>query len=461
MELINNQNNRRQFLKLSTAISLGFLGLNKFAYSSSFFDGNNIGYGPLLDDPGGILNLPKGFSYKIISTMGNKMADGLLVPGKGDGMATFKGENGKVILIRNHEMSPDAPEQGPFGENYELLSKIDRQKVYDYGLGKQPCLGGTTTIVYDELKQEVELEYLSIAGTIRNCAGGPTPWNSWITCEETNLKKGEGREQDHGFNFEVPASAKIRLTDPLPLKDMGRMNHEAVAVDPSTGIVYQTEDRYDGLIYRFLPKKSGKLEKGGRLQILAIKGQKSMDTRNWDESTFPVNKPFEVEWLDIDNVESPEDDLRMRGFEKGAAKFARGEGMWFGNNEVYFACTNGGTERKGQIFRYKPGKWEGARNEKDQPGKLELFVESKKTDILKNCDNLTVSPWADVITCEDRSKPNIVGITPKGELYQFAHNVGYESEFAGGVFSPSGKTFFVNIQHPGLTFAITGPWKLA
>ena len=464
MKNLPTNNTRRDFLKLSSAISLGFFGLNKFAYATSGVLAPEVGYGPLVQDPKGILNLPKGFSYKVISKMGSTMSDGFLVPGKADGMATFVGKKGKVILIRNHEMSPEHPEEGPFGKNYELLSKIDQSMVYDYGAGKQPSLGGTTTVIFNEDTQTVESEYLSLAGTIRNCAGGPTPWNTWITCEETNVKKGNGRDQDHGYNFEVPASTKITLAEPIPLKEMGRMNHEAVAVDPKSGIVYQTEDRHDGLIYRFIPNKPGKLTKGGKLQVLAIKGQKSRDTRNWEEviqENFPAKQKFEVEWMDIDHVESPDDDLRMRGFDQGAARFARGEGMWYGNGEIYFACTNGGKNKKGQIFRYIPSSMEGKAEEKAQPGTLELFVEPNDTDLLQNCDNLTIAPWADVITCEDRSHPNIVGVNPEGKFYKFAENVGYKSEFAGGVFSPSGKTFFVNIQHVGLTFAITGPWKQA
>ena len=111
------------------------------------------------------------------------------------------------------------------------------------GSGELPCLGGTTTLVYDTRTQTLEKHFLSLIGTIRNCAGGLTPWNTWITCEET-MQKAEGTyDADHGYNFEVPASADIGLADPIPLKAMGRFNHEAVAVDPKTGIVYETEDR--------------------------------------------------------------------------------------------------------------------------------------------------------------------------------------------------------------------------
>nr|MCU0354491.1 DUF839 domain-containing protein [Cytophagales bacterium] len=96
--------------------------------------------------------------------------------------------------------------------------------------------------------------------------------------------------------------------------------------------------------------------------------------------------------------------------------------------------------------------------EKDAPGKLELFVEPNNTDLVKSCDNLTIAPWGDLIVCEDDSHPFVVGITPRGEFYRVAENVGFQSEFAGGVFSPDGSTYFVNIQHAGLTLAVTGPW---
>src|SRR5690606_6159392 len=293
-------------------------------------------------------------------------------------------------------------------------------------------------------------QFMSLAGTIRNCAGGVTPWNSWLTCEESTVKTGayDGRaEKDHGYVFEVPATDKINLADPIPLKAMGRFNHEAVAVDPSTGIVYLTEDRGDGIFYRYIPHTPKKLIKGGKLQALVVLGEKSRDTRNWKDQEgpeFPLMTPKDVTWIDIENVESPEDDLRIQGFDKGAAVFARGEGIWFGDRELYFACTNGGKIGAGQVFRYTPSKSEGTPGEVENPGKLELFAEPNDREILKNCDNLAIAPWGDVVLCEDHKNPFLVGITPNGEYYKLAENVGYESELAGGVFSVSGKTYFVN-----------------
>ena len=411
------------------------------------------------------MNLPKGFTYKILSRKGDKMDDGLLLPAAPDGMAAFPGRNGRVIVVRNHENGPDRLENGAFGAAHELLDKVPAEKFYDYGRKKVPGLGGTSTFVYNPKTGALEKQYLSLAGTARNCAGGPTPWNSWLTCEETTFKVGayEGNaEKDHGYVFEVPATEKIGLAAPNPIKAMGRFNHEAVAVDPRTGIVYLTEDRGDSIIYRFIPHAPGKLLNGGKLQALVVKGQKSCDTRNWESLTtpkFPLREKMAVEWIDVQNVESPEDDLRYQGFSNGAACFARGEGMWYGKNEIYFACTNGGRTSNGQVFRYIPSLSEGKPDEGKSPGQLELFAESPDKEILKNCDNLTVAPWGDIVLCEDASHPFLVGITPQGEYYKLGENVGYESEFAGGVFSPSGETYFVNIQGAGITVAITGPWR--
>lgn len=456
---------RRRFIKEAALVSLGFAGLNQFVIRACSTPG--IGFGPLSYREGDILSLPDGFTAKVISRKGDLMDDGLISPGTHDGMGVFPGGKGQVILIRNHENTPGSFGAGPFGRNNELLDKIDRKKIYDYAAGsKYMCVGGTTTIIFNEREQKVKQESLSLIGTVRNCAGGITPWNSWITCEETDSRKGdEGGflEKDHGYNFEVPATVRIGLTDPLPIKPMGRFIHEAVAVHPTEGIVYQTEDDINGLFYRYLPDSYGNLHKGGKLQALAIPEWESADTSNFEGinvERLPQGKQFNTAWIDMDDVEAPDGDLRFRGRKKGAARFAGGEGIWYGENELFFACTAGGRNGMGQIFRYIPSRFEGQKDEKAFPGKLELFLEPNDTDTFQHCDNLTIAPWGDVIICEDKSDPRIIGITKQGQTYVIAKNIGMrESEFAGPVFSPSGNTFFVNIQSPGLTLAITGPWR--
>jgi secreted PhoX family phosphatase len=133
--------------------------------------------------------------------------------------------------------------------------------------------------------------------------------------------------------------------------------------------------------------------------------------------------------------------------------------MWFDQNECYFACTAGGKKRLGQVFRYIPSPYEGTPREAEQPGKLELFLEPNNSEILRWCDNLTVAPWGDLVLAEDNPNPYLLGVTPEGQVYKLGKNTGFESELAGCVFSPSGNTLFVNIQHAGLTLAIQGPWE--
>jgi hypothetical protein len=383
-----------------------------------------------------------------------------------DGMGAFGHKQHKTILVRNHENVPGTISSGPFGENNKFINKVSRDKIYDFGGENDLCTGGTSTLVYNEKTQKVETEYLSLIGTVRNCAGGITPWNSWITCEESIIKAGDrgtSLEKAHGYNFEVPATDRIGLANPHPIKAMGRFVHEAVAVQPKTGIVYQTEDEGDSLFYRYLPNTYGKLQDGGKLQCLSIKEWKSADTRNYASlrtERFPEKKSFYIEWIDLDDIDSPDGDLRLRGFKKGAAKFSRGEGIWYGKDELFFACTDGGRDKNGQIFRYVPSKFEGQPEEKNSPAVLELFLEPNNIDTFQSCDNLTIAPWGDVIICEDKNNPRVIGITPEGKTYLIAKNIGYKnSEFAGPVFSPTGNTFFINIQSPGLTLAITGPWK--
>ncbi len=448
---------RRQFLASAAAFTVGFTGLQRFTV---FAGARTNGYGPLVPDPHRIFDLPRGFSYRVISRPRDVMDDGFFVPTVPDGMAAFAGPGDRTILVRNHEINVGVPgEVGPFGPGNELLEKLGRDALYDPGAGDIPLLGGTTTVVYDTRKQRVISQHLSLVGTVRNCAGGPTPWGSWITCEESTQSAGEITARDHGYNFEVPATMDARVADPIPLKAMGRFNHEAIAVDPGSGVVYETEDRPDGLIYRFIPTTPGRMQDGGRLQALVVRDHPGLDTRNWEVTTVEPGTWLDVEWVDLDDVEAPIDDLRYRGFEAGAARFARGEGMWYGNDVIYFACTNGGTARAGQVWMYQPSPSEGTEEERSEPGRLQLFIEPNDRTLVENCDNVTVAPWGDLILCEDGpGEQNLVGVTPEGTLYRLGHNALSGSELAGATFSPDGTTLFINIQHDGWTLAITGPW---
>lgn len=454
---------RRRFLKQSALATLGLTGLGRVAFGAAETKAAHAGYGPLLRDSAGILDLPRGFSYRVISRAGEVMTDGLLVPRQPDGMGAFAGPRGTTILIRNHELGPEPASNGAFGSKYNRLDKVKPESFYDYGFGRLPGLGGTTTLVYDTQSGRLVTQFLSLAGTHRNCAGGPTPWGSWITCEETVTRAGADAEKDHGYAFEVPATDRPALAEPIPLKAMGRFNREAVCVDPRTGIVYQTEDVADGLITRFIPDTPRRLAAGGRLQALAIFEEPSRDTRNWGKTgaePFPNGLPVATRWIDLDQVEAPENDLRIRGFQAGAARFARGEGIWFGDREFYFTCTSGGPDQFGQIFRYRPSPQEGTPGESEQPGTLELFLQPGDNTDLENCDNMTIAPWGDLVVCEDGPGDNhLVGVRLDGTCYKIARNATGPTEICGACFSPAGDVLFANLQAPALTVAISGPWQ--
>ena len=464
---------RRFFLKSASATALAYTSLAQIGVGGL----RAQGIGALQADPNRILDLPEGFSYTVFSETGGEMSDGFFRPSSHDGMACFAhpADAAKCILVRNHEISPRVDEGGAFGQDNALVSRLSENQLYDRRDNGDPFLGGVTIAHYDLAHNRLEQDFLALAGTSTNCAGGRTPWGSWLTCEENVAAPGSGAMKPHGFVFEVPASATGPI-DAVPLKDMGRFVHEAAAVDPETDIVYQTEDSFDGLFYRFLPNRRKELAQGGKLQALAIRGWKSADTRNWPldwgaagEDRVKVGQTFEVDWIDLQEVEAPDADLRLRGHQAGGALFARGEGMDYGRTgpdapgSIFFNCTAGGPKLVGQVWRYTPSPEEGKASEQDVPGTLTLLYESPSADQVDMCDNLAVAPWGDLILCEDgRGEQYLRGLTPEGQVYNLARNAHEgRSEFCGACFSPDGNTLFVNIQTPGYTLAIRGPWGRA
>ena len=457
---------RRRFLQALTVAA---------ATPSAAFSANgeptHPGFGRLLPDPNEVLDLPDGFSYTIISRQGEEMDDGLLVPALHDGMAAFPVGDGTVRLVCNHEIRPSFQHMSAFGEDGERLHLADRERIYDYGNGSTPGAGGTTTIHYDPVARERRSIHLSLAGTEINCAGGPMPWGSWLSCEETFSDPGTSferarvvrRERRHGYIFEVPSAAD-GLVEPVPLKDMGRFEHEAAAASPETGIIYLTEDRRQSLFYRFIPNVPGRLREGGRLQALAIAARPGFDTRNWGWGGRDLEPGtwLDTTWIDLEDPDVDSNDLRLQGHDRGAAIFARGEGLCHARGDFAFTCTIGGPERLGQIFIYRPGPAEGTAGEATAPGKLCLLAESDRNSILQNADNITMSPWGDLVVCEDTaSHCGLVGVRADGSQYPIADNAYARAELAGICFSPDGSTMFVNIQQRGITLAINGPWSTA
>ncbi|AKG20825.1 alkaline phosphatase PhoX [Calothrix sp. 336/3] len=430
---------------------------------------SNTIYGDLSQEA--LLALPPGFKYRAISITGQKMNDGSLVPAGHDGMAAFPGPRNTTILVRNHELGTSSPYPVVGAKKYSTAAQ-----------------GGTTTIILGRDRQVMK-HFSSLAGTIRNCAGGPTPWGSWISCEETfsttssMTNSGTMVVKKHGYNFEVIAGTNTGLVAPIPLVDMGRFSHEAVAVDPATGYIYETEDRGDSCFYRFVPNvkpnQPGDLALGGTLYALKIKEQFAANTTNNPNyggqiGGIPVGKPLAVEWVAITNPDPTEEDktkgvgVRYEAQSKGAAIFYRGEGAWYHNGLIYFIATQGGSPAfdsktgNGQVWIYNTVKEE-----------LTLYIEADPNgQLLDEPDNITVSPFGDLFLCEDGGgEQYVVGVNTQGELYHFAKNVIFanssnsqlkeqfaDNEFAGACFSPDGKTLFVNIQTPGITLAIWGPW---
>lgn len=395
-----------------------------------------------------VLAVPDGFEYNVIGKKGDKMADGLLTPGLHDGMAAFQ-VDGLVRLIRNHEVRDKPKHGGSIGPEAHS---------YDPTAG-----GGTTTLVVDPVTRELKRDWVSVSGTLVNCAGGPTPWGSWLTCEETTVGTVAGQvyhkdkevasyAKDHGYIFEVPVLSD-GPADAKPIKAMGRFVHEAIAVDPSTGIVYQTEDFGTAGFYRYIPNRPGLLHEGGKLEMLAIKGKPEYDTRKGQKNGVS----YECEWVPIENPDpsnATEKPLAVyeQGMAKGAATFGRLEGAWYGEGCIFINSTDGGDAKCGQVWRYRPM---GAKH-----GELTLIFESPSKEILDAPDNLCVSPRGSLVICEDGDDDQYVrGLTQKGMLFDVAKNLLNKSEFAGATFSPDGETLFFNIQTPGVTVAMWGPWR--
>jgi len=448
------------------------------------------GYGPLRptreeDSRLAFIALPEGFRYRVISRQGDPSfvvgPDGSRTqaptPGIFDGMAAYPGRRGETILIRNHENRE---------RDGEIPFAIPPQFRYDANPGTANA--GNTKLVVTDRDRRVRETFQVLAGTSTNCAGGETPYGSWIASEETFK---EGGPFGHGYNFELP-SASDEPTTSVPIRPAGRFSHEAVTLIDN--VLYQTEDRSQpgsfttpppgapspvpagyggGGFYRYRPntriRRSGDLARSdGPLEMLGVRGQpnKDMDTVNPGET-------LRVRWYLIDQPEPSTDNpgsdpqttgVRYQGQNKGAASFGRPEGTWEGEGKVYFACTAGGEPGLGQLWEYDPRRDE-----------ITLLFESANASQLEAPDNVVYVPrTGDVFLQEDGSDPQFVrGVTQEGRIYDFASTIINDSEFCGGCFSPDGNTLFLNQQggrgldsanrtavnaEGALTYAIWGPF---
>ena len=429
-------------------------------------DWKAYGYGPLVRSPDcPEFEIPETFKVVRISEALRPAAGrpGLTVPNAFDGMAAFPLRNGNVRLIRNHEMTDAAADGRAIGA-----------PAYD-----PRASGGTSSLEVRiggrGMNRSVEVieEFVSLAGTRVNCAGGPTPWGSWLSAEENCHGLAQGFTRPHGYVFEVPAEARSTVS-PVALTAMGRFVHEAVAVDPRTGIVYETEDAwYDPSdptkpgagFYRFIPKRRDHLAEGGRLQILAIEGRPGFVTARdlMPGTTLPAR------WIDIESpdpaaAESDASTVLREGLAKGAAVFARLEGAWAGDGGIYIVSTNGGNARAGQVFFYQPVD--------DVEGRLTLVFESPSPAVLDAPDNIVRTPRGGLVICEDGSADQYVrGLDRSGRILDLVRHPVVEGrpgprEFAGACFSPDGDVLFFNVQgsatvtgtNASVTYAMWGPW---
>jgi secreted PhoX family phosphatase len=440
--------------------------------------------GPVPDARDGIvrLHLPPGFSYRSFHDTETPVTlnDGTLLPGRHDGMAAFPGPGGTVVLVRNHEVNNPVPAFGNAALAYDAMA------------------GGGTTTVQVTLFGEVINAYTSLNGTQMNCAGGRMPWGSWVTCEETVNGPDVGPDftgvsnvpltRPHGYIFEVPAGG---TSNREPIRAAGRFAHEAVALDPSTGVLYMTEDNfgYPSGFYRYLPPRGRSLRAqrivdGGRLQMLAVASRPQADLA----ASQPVGARYQVRWVDIEDPDptfpytpgqpapTPNDvalnHVGSQGRARGAARFSRLEGAVYDRGTVYFTSTQGGGAPEpgdsdtvggwgngtGQVWAYDT-----------LHRRLRLVYESPGPEALDLPDNVTTGRSGALVLCEDSSGDNYLrGLSPTGAIWNLALNrlvsstgtPRFGDEFAGATFSPDQHTLFVNIQASrGVTFAIWGPWS--
>ncbi|MFE1993384.1 PhoX family protein [Streptomyces parvulus] len=425
-----------------------------------------VGYGPLVPDPDGILALPAGFRYEIITYSGRtKLESGEYTPSNHDGTAAFDGPRGTTLLVNNHEL-------GGHRDEWPHSVPLTEGLVYD------PAAAGGCTVVEVRRGGHVA-EWVGIAGTATNCAGGSTPWGTWLTCEETEDKAGSnGMTKDHGYVFEVDPEDRRANRNPKPVKALGRYAHEAVVIDPKRGHAYLTEDASgpNGLLYRWTPPEHfrhgrgrlrGLADDAGVLQAFKCfdSGGKFVDDLSRATRTGTV---YGVDWVDVPDRDARTTPVRKQ-FAAGQVTRARKlEGMWWADGGTYIVSSyardeSPGRPHDGQVWFYDP-----RRRTLTLKVLLGVNADPSADGAFDGPDNITVSPYGGLVIAEDgEGVQHLLGATDGGRTYPIARNelnIGDEddpsySEFTGVTFSPDGRTLYANIQTPGIMLAITGPWK--
>lgn len=416
------------------------------------------GYGPLVPDPAGLLALPAGFSYSLLAQTGvTTLESGEPTPDRTDGTACFvrHGGNGSVLVV-NHENGGQLNQIG-----------VPHLEGLTYDTGR--AFGGTTNLEVDKDGNRVR-EYASLAGTFVNCAGGKTPWHTWLSCEETEAVPNRANQllQRHGYVFEVDPYDQDANRDPKPLKLLGRFAHEALTVDPDTHVIYETEDATapNGLLYRWTPPDSALPLEKGSLRALpddagTLEAMRASEAGTFVPDLSVATEPgttYDVTWVPVPERDAAVQSLRAQV--TTATRSRKLEGCWWGDGGAYvvasFARLTDGSaaQHDGQVWFFDP---------LTQTFTLKLwfaFTPSDQDTDVDGPDNITISPYGGVILAEDGGGiQHIVGATDAGETFFFARNELNGSEFAGPTFNQDKKTLFLNIYSPGHVFAVTGPWR--